>query len=383
MTRVLAGRTDERVFSHNGRVFVTRVIGAAIAGAFSVSLTLAPPVWAQITPRAALLEQTGWTAFDAGHPEQAAIAFRDALAEDPKNPRLHVGAGAAAYLLRRDEDAKASLERALDLDPVAPGARELLGRVLYRQGDLDGAIRVYSSITEPPSSAEIVPLLERWRREAELRDRMNVTVGSGFTVAFEGDADAALAAHAVGSLERAANRIGGLLSVFPLQPVPVVLYTGEQFRDITRAPDWAGGAYDGIIRIPMRGALDSKELDRVLAHEFTHALVHTLAPRGVPAWLNEGLAAALQDEAPVAIDAAAANMPLAVLGNSFGRFGGADARRAYATSARAAQRLLELGGGVAVANLLRDLGEGVELETAFARRMPLTFDAFEAGLNVR
>ena len=45
----------------------------------------------------------------------------------------------------------------------------------------------------------------------------------------------------------------------------------------------------------MRGALDNrKELDRVLSHEFTHALIRTLAPRGVPAWLNEGLATALE-----------------------------------------------------------------------------------------
>ena len=68
-------------------------------------------------------------------------------------------------------------------------------------------------------------------------------------------------------------------------PIAVVLYTGEQFRDITRAPSWAAGAYDGVIRVPMRGALDKREeLDRVLSHEFTHALIRTLASRGVPAW---------------------------------------------------------------------------------------------------
>jgi tetratricopeptide (TPR) repeat protein len=381
---VRAGVEHEWVFSHNTAVTVNAVIGAAIVGAVVVSLALAVPVRAQISPRAALLEQTAWNALEAGQPEAAATAFRDAIAEDPKNPDLHLGAAAAAYALRRDEDAKASLDRALALDPVAPGARELLGRVLYRLGDLDGAIRVYGSITETRASAAVAPMLERWRREAELRDRMNVTVGSGFTVAFEGEADGALAGLAIASLERAANRIGGLLGVFPLQPVPVVLYTGEQFRDITRAPDWAGGAYDGIIRIPMRGALaDSKELDRVLAHEFTHALVHTLAPYGVPTWLNEGLAAALEYEAPEPIDVAAANMPLAVLGGSFGRLGTTEARRAYATSARAAQRLLEIGGGAAVANLLRDLGQGVDFETAFARRFPVTFGAFESGLSVR
>src|SRR5690242_21602302 len=60
---------------------------------------------------------------------------------------------------------------------------------------------------------------------------------------------------------------------------------------------WAAGAYDGTIRVPIRGALDHPdELDRVLAHEFAHALIRSLAARNVPAWLNEGLATALRSE---------------------------------------------------------------------------------------
>ena len=98
------------------------------------------------------------------------------------------------------------------------------------------------------------------------------------------------------SLDRAYWRIGQLLGTYPSEPIAVVLYTGEQFRDITRSPSWAAGAYDGIIRVPMRGALDNaEELDRVLV-----ARVHARArsarspSRGVPAWLNEGLATALE-----------------------------------------------------------------------------------------
>src|SRR5437867_6280623 len=138
-------------------------------------------------------------------------------------------------------------------------------------------------------------MLDRWRRELDLHDRMQRAIGSHFTVSFEGPAEAELAAQALESLDRAYWRIGPLLGVYPSDPIPVVLYTSEQFRDITRSPSWAAGAYDGTIRVPMRGALDKgTELDRVLAHEFTHALIRSLATRGVPAWLNEGLATALE-----------------------------------------------------------------------------------------
>ena len=82
---------------------------------------------------------------------------------------------------------------------------------------------------------------------------------------------------------------------FPAEPITVVLYTQQQFRDVTRTPGWSGGLFDGRIRLPVRGGLaDRREFERVLTHEYVHALVHSVAAGGVPAWLNEGLAAALE-----------------------------------------------------------------------------------------
>ena len=77
-----------------------------------------------------------------------------------------------------------------------------------------------------------------------------------FTVLFEGPADEQLARRAVDVLEDAYWRVGTALYTFPDHVITVVLYTEEQFRDTTRSPAWAAGAYDGRIRIPMRGALD-------------------------------------------------------------------------------------------------------------------------------
>lgn len=380
-----------RVFGQNQIVRLPSYIHRRVehvALALSLIVTCSSDVaHAQINPRVALLEQAGWKALDAGQTEVAARAFREALAEDAKSPRLRLGLAFAAFAQRKDSEAKAALEQALALEPTLPGARELLGRVLYRTGDLDGAIRVYSALLAGKSADHpLVQLHDRWRREADLRDRMSVAVGSGFTVAFEGEEDAALASQALASLERASTRIGALLGVYPLAPVPVVLYTGEQFRDITRAPQWAGGAFDGTIRVPMRGALnDPRELDRVLAHEFAHALVHTLAPRGVPTWLNEGLAAALEHD-PIDGSKTAptveppALIPLGRLGTSFGPLSAADAQRAYATSAFAVRRLLDEAGGVAIANLLRDIGSGENFDAAFSRRMPRSLDDFQSSL---
>ena len=341
---------------------------------------------AQVDPRAALLERTAFDALNAGQIRAAADAFREGIAADPKNPRLHLGAGMAAALERRDGDAKDALERALALDPKLTPARVLLGQVQHRMGDIAAAIRTYDALViDAPDNQDAPATLERWRREVDLHGRMQQAIGSHFTVSFEGPAEAVLAAEAIEVLDRAYWRIGQVLGTFPVDPIPVVLYTSEQFRDITRSPSWAAGAYDGTIRVPMRGALDNPtELDRVLAHEFTHALIRTLAARNVPTWLNEGLAAALEQPdltwAARAVGEGAGRISLSALQSGFGRFSAAEAQFAYATSALAARRLLDEAGGFAVANLLRDLGRGEDFEAAFLHRANRSFVDFQATI---
>jgi tetratricopeptide (TPR) repeat protein len=359
---------------------------AIAAGALLLLCWCALPAAAQVDPRAALLERAAFDALNAGRAHDAAAMFRDALDGDPKNARLHLGASAAALLEGRDSDAKDEAERALALDSTLVRARELLGAARHRLGDVAGAIREYEALTTAvPSDASAAATLARWRREAALQDRMNQAVGAHFTVSFEGPEEEALAAQALDGLDRAYWRIGQTLGIYPYAPVPVVLYTTQQFRDITRSPAWAAGAFDGVIRVPMRGALDDpKELDRVLAHEFAHALIRSLAPHEVPGWLNEGLATALEsadaDGAARADDAAPGRVPLTSLPSSFGGLSGVQAQAAYAASAAAARRLLHEAGGVAVANLLRDLGSGVDFDAAFLHRVQRSFADFQSGV---
>src|SRR5580765_8967405 len=101
---------------------------AALVLAFALSATLL----AQIDPRTALIERGAWNALTAGQARAAADAFREALAADPKNPRLHLGAGVAAALERRDADARDEFERALSFDPKLTQARALLGQMQHR-----------------------------------------------------------------------------------------------------------------------------------------------------------------------------------------------------------------------------------------------------------
>jgi tetratricopeptide (TPR) repeat protein len=338
--------------------------------------------------RAYVQGQAGWEALNEGRHQDALTAFEAAIVSEPRDPSLHVGAGLAAYLMGQLGPAQQSLERALALAPSLTAASLLLGDILNKNNDLAGAIAVFeAALKYAPSDKGLLARLERVRRESDVQSMFFQSHGAHFTVLFEGPADEELSRKALDVLEAAYWRVGTALLTFPDRIIPVILYTEQQFRDITRSPGWAAAAYDGRIRVPMRGALmNPEELERVLTHEFTHALVQSLAPRNVPVWLNEGLAVLFEPSGGADTEAQLASssyrLPLQRLAGSFERLSGAQARMAYAQSVSAVRRLLEEAGAPALVALLQDLGRGEPFETAFERRMPTTYASFAASLDL-
>jgi tetratricopeptide (TPR) repeat protein len=289
----------------------------------------------------------------------------------------------------RTDEARLLWTDALRLEPALTEASLALGELIYRGADLDNAIAIYErALTYAPDHPHLTRRLAAWRKEAELHNRFGQRLGDHFTVLFEGPAEAQLAERAVQVLEGAFWRIGGALNAYPVETVTVVLYTREQFRDITQSPDWAGGAYDGRIRMPVQGALaNPREFERVLAHEFTHALVRSLAARGVPFWLDEGLAVVYEGSDLSAkreqVRRAAALLPLTRLERSFANLTAAEARLAYAQSAVAVQALIDHTGPAGVVNLLNDIGRGQPFADAFERHALLSYADFQAKLAAR
>jgi tetratricopeptide (TPR) repeat protein len=333
------------------------------------------------------LARSGWEALNAGRAAEALAAFEKALESAPRNPSLLLGAGVAAQVLGRGDSARRYLVDALRQDATLTEASLVLGEILYREGDLDGAIHSYElALVHEPNHAQIAKRLEAWRKERDLHSRFGQKLGDRFTVLFEGPAEEQLAQQAVALLDSAYWRIGSALYTYPADIITVVLYTREQFRDVTQSPDWAGGAYDGRIRVPVQGALQNmKEFERVLAHEFTHALIRSLAPRNVPIWLNEGLAVHFEGSDPsrrrTEVRNAPELIPLQRLEKAFDAMDTKTARLAYAQSAVAVQAMLDLGGPPALVNILTDIGNGASFTAAFERHMFMSYDEFQKKLQ--
>jgi len=321
----------------------------------------------------------GWRALRAGTADEAANDFAQALRIDSADALALLGAGAAANMRGRMDEARQRLTDALRAKPSLTAASLLLGELLYRDADLQGAIGVYEqALAHSPGDPALSARLEAWKREAAVQDTFSTRVAAHFTILFEGPSDRPLAAHVADVLETVYWQVGGAIGAYPPNAITVVLYSREQFRDVTQSPSWAGGVFDGRIRVPVAGRIDDKDLRRVLAHEFTHAVVRSLAPRGVPQWLNEGLAVMMErGGAPAPTEPDAAVLPLARLEGPFDGLSPDEARSAYATSAAAAQALLDRAGPMVIYNLLTNLGAGMRFDEAFERAALVPYREFQ------
>ena len=164
-------------------------------------------------------------------------------------------------------------------------ALELLERALT---ELDGEER-----------AAMQARLERWRAQAQHEDGFFTSGNPRFELAYDGDHAELRAAETdlLERLDRAYQDLGELFGAFPLEGrrLRVVLYRAEDFTRLTGLGHWAGGVFDGTIRVPIGAEGVDPRLDSVLRHELTHAFVARLGGGSCPAWLNEGLAQVLEE----------------------------------------------------------------------------------------
>lgn len=287
-----------------------------------------------------------------GGPETVTEASPLPDGEPPDDP--HAPAGA--------ETAAAAGEPAAPETFAALKARALS---LYRRNDLQGARELAQAALALRRDEELIELLLKLRREIAVQRDYDNARTAHFTVLYDGYEHEEMKVLVLDILKAAYADIGKELDCFPEEPLTVILYTGKDFSDVTRAPGWAGGMFgktDGKIRLPVRGAEgQERALRRVIGHEYVHALVHALAP-SAPMWLHEGLAQYLSGDRAVSV---AQVIPLPVLANGFP----ADARAAYAAymvSLQAVTDLVDERGMPPLRRLLAELGAGKGIEAAFA-----------------
>ncbi len=235
--------------------------------------------------------KTGMDQMKAVDYQAARESFEQSLRYDDSSATAHLGLGVVYFHLRDDSYAERELTKAAELNPGDATAYQVLGELFYRRDDLETAVSYWEKAVElNPAAADIRARLERIRKEHRTEKDFNRDVTSHFLVKYEGREKIEAGRIVLRILEDAYGSVGRGLSYYPDRELQVVLYSGQQFQEVTDAPGWSGGIYDGKIRIPIGGIeQETPGLRKLLYHEYAHAVMRAITPN-CPTWLNEGLA---------------------------------------------------------------------------------------------
>lgn len=200
--------------------------------------------------------------------------------------------GIAYYFTESYYEAEAELLNVAYNDRGSKDALFLLGKIYYERGDLTFAVKKWEkALSLDTEDEELKKMIAKAKREATVESKMEKTFTGRFLINYDGKRDEEMGNIVAGILEEAYYDVGTDLNFFPQKEITVIIYTEKEFKEVTLAPGWAGGLYDGKIRIPTGGAkLSSDKLQRLIYHEYTHAGIHLLAGGLCPRWLHEGLA---------------------------------------------------------------------------------------------
>ncbi|MFT6363190.1 MAG: tetratricopeptide (TPR) repeat protein [Planctomycetota bacterium] len=369
------------------------------------------------------LEPVEGTAFDSGFtPTERSAEVAEVVAEDVEEPQVAQEATTGyRYWVQQHNKALdaleagdyatacAILERCVEAHPEQKlfakhlvEALSRLSRGLWEQGDrqeaiwkLERAVEISLTLAEPDRRPDLVKLLERWHRIFGVESDFWQDTSQHFELSYDANHED-LANGFQDVIDLLETAYADLRDFFGADPVfdnqgkrlHVVLYRRSNFDTVTGLHSWAGGAFDGTIRVPVADLVQEIHgLDPLLRHELVHAFVESIGGRSVPGWFNEGIAQWLSGEREASLrraksiflgSKAKAFLPMSELGGSFSKWTDEDkVRRAYTQSVVLVDALANRYGERFLASLTTAAKTGeAGIESAYEAQMGRTLADF-------
>lgn len=276
---------------------------------------------------------------------------------------------AAAY--QKTENPMAAMRTLLELSERNDSSAELfaaLAQIYYRSGNFRESIYYLNrSLELNPDNSEMLALKLRINREQEVKENSQTYTSVNFELICHNSFSEKWALKLLDLLENAYVEIGEKLNFYPSQRSQVLVMETRDFRNVHDLPDWAGGLYDGKIRLPVPAATPPESIRGAIRHEYTHHVIFLLSASNCPVWLNEGLAQIFEfDTQPWQIQ----SLDLSL--NELDRFvenlknsrSHAQASRLYNQAQKAASNFVHQYGWPVMAEILAKLGKGYSIQEA-------------------
>tara|TARA_B100000315_G_C14481559_1_gene543144 strand:- start:79 stop:1134 length:1056 start_codon:yes stop_codon:yes gene_type:complete len=207
-----------------------------------------------------------------------------------KEIRSKINKAISLYKEGRNNEALSYLEDAINNGIISSDAHYVAGEIYYARNELSKAIKHWEIAHRYSPNEAILSKIVKTKKELKLDEKQSDKISCNFVLKYDQD-DAYSSELVLHSLVNAYNKLAYDFGWYKNSEFTVILYSNEDFTNILDVPSWAAAIYDGKIRIPFQYAsLNIGNLESIIRHELTHALLHRIAGNNVPAWLHEGIA---------------------------------------------------------------------------------------------
>ena len=210
----------------------------------------------------------------------------------PNDSEILLKLANAQIKLEKNFAAMEILENLAEKFPKNAKYHKSLAKVLYNTGNSQEAIYHLTQATEiNPNDKDALLLLKKARMEFSFAQKAQKFESEHFILSCNEKFSVEWGELLLEILENAYNNIGQTLHFFPEEKAQVIIFETNEFKRAHDLPNWAGGLYDGKIRLPVSSKnLRPEFLKGAVFHEYTHHVVYLLSAGKCPIWLNEGLA---------------------------------------------------------------------------------------------
>lgn len=324
-----------------------------------------------------------------GRWEKAASEYEKALLKGPENFEVHNQLGLLFYKKNELDKATKELKKSLTLNPNQPEIFHQLAIFFYEKDKLGEALsNCQEALNLRPYNQEFISDLNLIVNEINAQKDFSQKESEHFKVFFDPQSEENPADLVLTLLEKAFKKMHPVLPPFSKYKTVVKIYTNSTFENLTNQSNQnivASAINDKIMLRSPRFLPVSRNLERILAHEYTHLVLHRLIKEQIPVWLNEGMADFFSQERlsphqeKRLKEAFLTNnlIPISRLEKSWKGLKDDQLSLAYAQAYSLVDYLVSEFGWSRLGKLLLELSPGKEIELALSSSLGISYSRLE------